>query len=565
MLLLHLLRHGGRVHLAGALRRLAVRVQGLGAAADGLEVLLARVQDGVDVGAALDGELDGALPRVQSDVHVDGAVGVPRLEEDALCLVDAPLEERELGLPPLARRDLAHARHVAELVDVLECGVGDLGRVQLVLLHRDGGEDAPERVVADEAAQADRADPVGLGERREEEARVRRDAEGEQRAVAAAADGGAGAKEVDDVVVAAEVVAAVLVAAHVLRVHQEVAVDEDGARVVPRDEAAVGDGGERLRAVVPRRAGHHGRELLRREPRVDRDEVQVAVAVDKGELAVLLRAVLRQRELQHVEVVRDLQVLDRPAVDGVEEDDALRVSGVADRARVVRQGHEVVGEQLGADRRADLDHGGLAALVAVHLDAEGAVGDEEAALALLDRDDDVAQVELHRLRPALDGVDGALRRGRDDEVGEADGDLDDGVAVLEHLGVLRRHVLDNELVAVRERAAEVAPVEDAVDELRKHEVAARRAHGDLRAVRRPVEGHHGPRVRHRLAALRPAGLVADAQGHEGADGEHLAVGAEAHGRDGVLARRAREERAAVGVPHAVRAVLAAGGDEVRHG
>eukprot|EP00964_Phaeocystis_antarctica_P014759 scaffold8150_cov72-Phaeocystis_antarctica.AAC.4 len=126
--------------------------------------------------------------------------------------------------------------------------------------------------------------------------------------------------------------------------------------------------------------------------------------------------------------------------------------------------------------------------------------------------------------------------------------------VLEHVGHAEARRL--RLPHLQRAAAHLA-----VEELAEEDGAAARRARHLRRVGRPRQAEDRAAV-WLLARVAPAGLVAQAQHVERADGEVPPVGRPRHGGDRELDGGRAVQLPAVGVPHSVLAVLAARDDEV---
>ena len=92
--------------------------------------------------------------------RLDRAVHPSALHEHRNRLGLPAAEEEELGLARLDGGQLLDVAHVQELIDVLDRGVGDLRRVQLLARHRHRREARPEHLALDVAAQPERWLPL---------------------------------------------------------------------------------------------------------------------------------------------------------------------------------------------------------------------------------------------------------------------------------------------------------------------------------------------------------------------------------------------------------------------
>ena len=157
-----------------------------------------------------------------------------------------------------------------------------------------------------------------------------------------------------------------------------------------------------------------------------------------------------------------------------------------------------------------------------------------------------------------------LRSGDDDQMRRGERHFRHAVFELQVLSRVVDDVQHGQRVRLLLPHLEVAAGDLAVHELPEEHRARARARGDLRRVRRPRQRHQRAHLR-RLTRVRPASLVAQPQHVEGADGKVATVWRPGDAGDRVLISGGGVELPAVGVPHAVLAVLSAGDDQVVDG
>ena len=111
----------------------------------------------------LDGEVEGLVPLVEEDVEKDGSEDQPSLQEAVLGVLVVAAHHRHLGCPGLLQRQLLDVLDVVDLVGLLDGGVGHLGGVQVLGLHRHPRQAGPEDAVLDEPAELAGVLPVLAG------------------------------------------------------------------------------------------------------------------------------------------------------------------------------------------------------------------------------------------------------------------------------------------------------------------------------------------------------------------------------------------------------------------
>ena len=111
----------------------------------------------------LHGEVEGLVPLVEEDVEQDGSEDQPGLQETVLGVLVVAAHHGHLGCPRLLQRQLLDVLDVVDLVGLLDGGVGHLGGVQVLGVHRHARQAGPEDVVLDEPAELAGVLPVVAG------------------------------------------------------------------------------------------------------------------------------------------------------------------------------------------------------------------------------------------------------------------------------------------------------------------------------------------------------------------------------------------------------------------
>ena len=235
----------------------------------------------------------------------------------------------------------------------------------------------------------------------------------------------------------------------------------------------------------------------------------------------------------------------------VEASNGLGVGAVDHSQRVGRERHRGRVEQLAAQPR-ELGVAYLPPLVGVEREAGKRVDQQEVLGGRDQQRHRVLGVEVRRLHDGglAGGVDAHLRGGGHHQVAVPESHLHHAVALAEVDVLLdaAHQVGHHNLARLTQPGREALPLQRAAQQLAENNGTGAAGARELHAVGRPGEGEDGA-GHGRGRRVGPPRRVTQPQRVEGAHSEKLAVGRPRDGRDGVLARGRREEKAAQRVPH----------------
>lgn len=120
-----------------------------------LEEAFAISDDSVDVGLLANGNIEGSIPAVKLDVHLNGAVVEASAHKDLLSLIALLAVKREGSVAGGLARQFLNIIDVLDFISLINYSESNLKGIQLAAVDSHGGKARPKSLFLDEATKAD--------------------------------------------------------------------------------------------------------------------------------------------------------------------------------------------------------------------------------------------------------------------------------------------------------------------------------------------------------------------------------------------------------------------------